>query len=143
MTHGIGDGTVLITLVPGIPRIGPERLDDGRWVYPDTTTDFVKLLAARGAEVEYSIPRNERVEMGHKAHEWWLPIVQVALDLDVAILGGLIANAIRDWHRDDAQDSIFHLRIERGKGHNREVIELDGRGTDVLKALEALDERDE
>lgn len=73
------------------------RVDDDRIPYPDSTTDFVKVLREMGFEVQFTEPREARRYVGHKAWEIWLPILKVAIEVLVALEAGLLVEIVKEF----------------------------------------------
>lgn len=72
-------------------------VDDGVVPFPDSTSDFVKLVLERGISVNYSVPRDQRIYVGHKAFELWLPILEFTRDLLIGIEGGLLVELLKSY----------------------------------------------
>lgn len=86
-----------VAVLPGVPNMRGLTVDDGIVPFPDTTVDFVKVLRARGLKVEFTVARDDRRYVGHKAFELWLPILEFSRDLFIAIGGGLLVEAIKTY----------------------------------------------
>ena len=86
-----------VAVLPGVPNMGGLTVDDGIVPFPDTTVDFVKILRAHGLNVEFTVAREDRRYVGHKAFELWLPILEFSRDVFIAIGGGLLVEAIKTY----------------------------------------------
>lgn len=102
-----------VTILPGVPNMTGLTVDDGVIPFPDTTADVVKLLRQRGFSVEYSVPRNQRIYVGHKAFELWLPILEFTRDLLISIEAGLLVELLKSFVQ-PAADPIRPKVLERG-----------------------------
>jgi hypothetical protein len=145
-----------VTVLPGVPNMAGLTVDDGAVPFPDTTTDFVKVLRHHGLEVEYAVPRERRVYVGHKAFELWLPILEFTRDLLIGIEGGLLVELLKTYlqpasptesdEHSGAEDggttalpiapTILHIEwhvVDR-RG-SRESFVANGAAPDVLDAL--------
>lgn len=87
----------VVTILPGVPGMAGLTVDDGRIPYPDTTTDFVKVLGGLGVQAAFIEPKAERRYVGHKAWEIWLPILQVTIEVLVATEAGLLVEIIKSY----------------------------------------------
>lgn len=86
-----------VTVLPGVPGMEDLTVDDGVVPFPDTTSDFVKILRHRGISVEYAVPRAERVYVGHKALELWLPILDFAREVLIGMESGLLVELLMSY----------------------------------------------
>lgn len=146
-----------VTVLPGVPNMDGLTVDDGVVPFPDTTTDVVKLLRQRGISVEYSVPRDQRTYVGHKAFELWLPILEFTRDLLIGIEGGLLVELLMSYVQPAADSStpedleqsdeevgeprdtapaILHVEWHVAKPDGeRETFVANGSMPDVLDAL--------
>lgn len=86
-----------VTVLPGVPNMAGLTVDDSVVPFPDSTSDFVKLIRERGISVNYSVPRDQRIYVGHKAFELWLPILEFTRDLLIGIEGGLLVELLKSY----------------------------------------------
>lgn len=131
-----------VTVVPGIPGTGVDHLETGEYAYPGTTTDIVKLLKERGFEVEYAVPRSERVDVEHNAADIWVPILQFLQVTEATAVGTIVAQMILDlFGRDFVKHSVLHVKFSRQKPDGEmQEFEADGAGPDVIEAMRQFDE---
>lgn len=102
-------------MLPGIPgQPGADYgLAEGVHPYPESTTDFVKMLRARGALVEYRDSREARAEVGFKAMEIWLPAVLSMLgNLLAIVLWELLDEFTRKYGDPTTTDNVLHVSWE-------------------------------
>lgn len=126
----------------GIPGMqDPE--DDGEHRYPGGTSDFVKLLREQGFTVSYEHDKSERTLVGYKAFEVWLPILDFTANIAANIPANIVATLILNYFqnlRESPDDSILHVKYSmRDKKGKAVEFEANGRGADVLKAIEKFD----
>lgn len=72
-------------------------VDNARVPYPDSTPDFVKVVSSLGLQVEFTEPKSERLYVGHKAAELWLPILEVTISVLVAFEAGLLVEIVKTF----------------------------------------------
>jgi len=84
-----------IRVLPGVPGMDGRTVDDERVPYPEGTLDFVKSARLLGFSVEFTEPKEDRRYVGFKAHETWLPILEIAKDLLIGIEGGLLVELLK------------------------------------------------
>lgn len=157
----MGSAAASVTVLAGVPNMAGLTVDDGVTPFPDTTTDFVKVLREHGVEVEYAVPRERRRYVGHKAFELWLPILECSRDVFLAVGSGLLVESIKDYLAPRTRDSDaaavdradedsppesrppailhveFHVQTHDG---NRESFMANGAAPDVFRALEEFEE---
>ena len=149
-------------VLPGVPNMPGLTVDEGVTPFPDTTTDFVKVLRARGADIRYSLPREERRYVGHKAFELWLPILECTRDFFIAMGAGLLIESIKDYlapRSAEPRQAVveppgeqspgpaatapailhveFHVSTPEGR---RESFVANGATPDVFRALEEFEQ---
>jgi len=86
-----------VTVVPGVPNMAGLTVDQGVVPFPDSTSDFVKLLREREIPVDFLVPREQRVYVGHKALELWLPILEFSRDLLISVESGLLVELLKSY----------------------------------------------
>jgi hypothetical protein len=91
------DPTRQVTVMPGVPNMPGLTLDGGVVPFPDTTTDFVKVLQERGITAKFAVPRESRRYVGHKAFEVWLPILEFTRDVLIGLEAGLLVELIKTY----------------------------------------------
>lgn len=126
--------------VPGMPDL---RVDGNRVPYPDSTTDFVKVLRSLGFDPQFREPREDRRYVGHKALEVWLPILQIAQEILVSANADLLVGIIRSYFGGRIPDEgILHVdwRISTAEGHDEEFT-ANGPADEVVKALGIFERR--
>lgn len=124
-----------VTVQPGLPgRADPEGVDGG--VYPNTTTDIVKLLREQDLRVEYVQTRDQRSTLTLKAAEWWIPILVFAYQVDISLCGTLLANAVAELFPDREPKPILHVKCGRETADQQiDWFEADGPSDKVIEAL--------
>ncbi|MCU1488230.1 MAG: hypothetical protein JWN67_4976 [Actinomycetia bacterium] len=147
-TTGPFPAGVEVLVLPGFPDREVELGEPGG-AYPSTTLDVVKRLRALGLTVDFLEARSERREVTLKAHELWIPVLQVAQQVLIALGAWELTNALSlrstSRQKDDAQspDSdppILHVRLGVVREERRETrwIEVDGPPAEVARALQEL-----
>lgn len=151
-----------VTVLPGVPNMPGLKVDDGVVPFPDTTTDFVKLIRQRGIQVEYAVPKDQRVYVGHKAFELWVPILEFTQDLLMGIEGGLLVELLMSYIRPTTDPSrpedlerfdedterehgaapgLLHVEWHVSKPDGtRETFVANGGTDDVLDALKQFEQ---
>ncbi len=138
---GFGDD-VDVVILPGIPYTGIDRLDDGRWAYPGTAPDVLKLLREQGLAVGWAYPRDQRGTVEHKAFEVWLPVLMFVRDVFASGAGEVVATMIIGLlgSKQAAGDATLHVEFKVKRGDDLTTFKASGRGRDVLKAMKRFDE---
>jgi hypothetical protein len=97
-----------VEILAGMPSLPAFTADSGKFPYPDTTVDIVKILRERSLEVSFEHSRDQRQYASLNAADIWLPIIQVTHELLVSIDGHLFADIIIDalGHRQNPLISI-------------------------------------
>lgn len=124
------------------------RVDD-RVPYPDSTQDFVKILRQRGLEAAFGDDRGDRRYVTHKAFELWLPIIEFALEVLVALEAGVLADLLKDYlfegkageeSDEPSGPAIVHVdwRVTSSSGDERRIV-ADGSAGAVLEALDRFE----
>lgn len=156
--NSTGPSLSSVSVLPGVPNMAGLTVDDSVVPFPDSTSDFVKLIRERGISVNYSVPRDQRIYVGHKALELWLPILEFTRDLLIGIEGGLLVELLKAYlHPEDDRrpteitegntehptadpktsvPAILHIEwhVSRPDGELQTFI-ADGSETSVLHAL--------
>jgi hypothetical protein len=135
--------TPSVEIRAGIPNTKSERLKDGRYVYPDTTTDIFKLFRQHGFEVTYDQPRENRAIISLNAAEQWLPVLAFTQSVLANIPANLIAHVIQQYFGLERLSSTelhvkFHVVAPNGA---EEDFEAHGSGADVVEAINAFQQR--
>ncbi len=126
----------------GIPGMqDPE--DNGEHRYLGGTSDFVKLLREQGFTVSYEHDKTERTLVSYKSFDVWMPILDftasVATNIPANIVATLILNYFQNM-KESPEDSTLHVKYSmRNKKGKIVEFEANGRGADVLKAIEKFD----
>ncbi|RHW23718.1 hypothetical protein D0Z08_28330 [Nocardioides immobilis] len=129
-----------VVILPGIPgQPGADfGLEGGVHPYPESTTDFVKLLHARGLVVEFRDPREARAEVGFKAMEIWLPALLSLLSNFLAIVLWELLDEYTRKYRDDTSttDNVLHVtwEIELPDG-THSTFNAHGLGSEVRESF--------
>lgn len=126
--------------LPGLPNF---EADDEKFPYPDTTVDIVKVFRARDIPVSFEHEREKRQYASLNAADIWLPIIQVAYELLLAVDAHLFASVIIDaLGLDHAKSSQLHVeyRATDRKGRER-FLKIDGSGKDALDAIDKFEKR--
>lgn len=126
----------------GIPGMqDPE--DNGEHRYPAGMSDFVKLLREQEFAVSYEHDKSERTLVGFKAFEVWLPILDFTASVVTNIPANIVATLILNYFqnmKESPEDSMLHVKYSmRNKKGKVVEFEANGRGADVLKAIEKFD----
>jgi len=133
-----------VQVLPGVPGMPELRVDDDRVPYPDTTIDMVKVLRERGLDPQLLEPREERRYAGHKALEIWFPILLFAKDVLANFEAGLLVELLKAYFggKDEAEKTLLHVdwRVTMPDGRE-ERFKADGKGSNVLEALDAFEQR--
>lgn len=130
-----------VLVLPGIVDTGIDQLDDGRWAYPGTAADLVKLLREEGLNVDWAHVKSERAPVEHNAADVWLPILLFVREALASGAGEVMATAIMSLlGRNQAEISTLHVKfLEKSKSGKTRRFEASGPGADVLKAMERFD----
>lgn len=148
--------------LPGIPGIELQDEKLNQIAYPDTAADLEKVLRQRGAIVEYSVSRELREEVGHRAADIWLPIIELVQLGGVSVALNLLSNVLYDMfirkrvvkdsdpQLEESQEidgleersstPILHLTIERLPDGTART-ELNGPAEDVVQAIRELKDK--
>lgn len=95
----------VVKILPGVPAMDGLEVD-ATVPYPDSTTDFVKVLGSLGLNVEFTEPREKRRYVGHKAWEVWLPILQMSIEVLVAFEAGLLVEIVKSYLGDEDEPAL-------------------------------------
>lgn len=129
-------------VLPGVPGMDSLRVDD-RVPYPDSVTDFVKVLREHSLQPEYLDERADRRLVGHNAADQWLPILVFAREVLVDANAGLLVELIKAYlGSSEAESSVLHVdwRVAESDG-SEEQFRAAGKGQEVLEALNAFERR--
>lgn len=127
----------------GVPGTGLERLEDGRYAYPSTTSDFSKLLSSHGFIVSYDQDRVDRVEVSHNAADSWLPVLAFTQAVLATIPANIISTIIMQYFGSlGYRDKNLHVKfIVTAPDGSEENFEAHGPGTKVVEAIDAFQRR--
>lgn len=131
------DSELQVIIRPGVPGLGFEELDGGHAGYASSADDLVKLLRERGVATDFDRPREERLEVTHKAADVWLPVIEVVRDLAIGVLGGCIVELVKD------EKTRLHAKVGRSRRGATEWLELDGSRDEVIEAIDRFLEQPE
>lgn len=150
------DPRLSVTVLPGVPGMAGFTVDEGVVPFPDTTTDFVKVLQEHGVTVKFALPQEQRVYVGHKALEVWLPVLEFTRDLLTGIGAGLLVESLKAFLEPNsaagpmspveqlpentelttAATSILHVEWHVSTPDGQcETFKADGSVTDVLDSV--------
>lgn len=126
----------------GIPGMQADPEGNGEHRYPADVSDFVKLLRERGCIVSYEHEKPERTLVEFKAFEIWMPILDFTANVAANVPANIVSTLILDYlqiMKREPKDTTLHLKyLRRDTKGNVVEFEADGRGPDVLKAIEEL-----
>ncbi|SCG34177.1 hypothetical protein GA0070613_6479 [Micromonospora inositola] len=117
-----------------------QRLDNGRYAYPATTSDIAKLLRLNGFAVTYDHERGERIQVSHNAADAWLPVLAFAQSVLANIPANIISTIIMQYfgevgHKEKNLHVKFVVTSSDGSEHN---FEAHGPGQEVVEAINAF-----
>ena len=143
----MSDGAV-VRFLPGVPGLGLAPEVRNANAYPDTAIDLLKVMRSYGADVEFSQPRDQRVDVSHRDADIWLPIVSFVGDAGLNVSLGILASAIYDLFKrrrnraadpdDGRPDTNLHLEIRYMNSAGEHQVRLDGPPADVIEAIRRL-----
>lgn len=150
-----------VTVLPGVPNMAKLKIDSGVTPFPNTTTDFVKVLREHGISVEYSVPKDQRTYVALKAFELWLPILEFTQSMLTAVGSGILVELLKSYvhpnrssqpegmqqiHQNDDATSeeptpgILHVEWHVAKPNGeRQTFVANGHMPEVLESLEQFE----
>lgn len=150
-----------VTVLPGVPNMPRLKIDSGVAPFPNTTTDFVKILREHGISVEYSVPKDQRSYVALKAFELWLPILEFTQGMLTAVGSGILVELLKSYvhpnhsahpegvhqigQNDDVTSeettpAILHVEWHVAKPEGeRQTFVANGHMPEVLEALEKFE----
>ncbi len=131
-----------VLVCPGLPR-DLSKPTDVQVVYPDTTTDMVKILRARGYRVAFVDPDAAKTLVGHKAVDVWLPILEFGSALIATAGGEVLATLILDYFKARHSSTpvahiSWHVTMPDGQS---EAFEYDGPSDQAAESARVFEKR--
>ncbi len=117
-----------------------ERLNNGQYAYPSTTTDIVKLLKANGFEISYDHDRHDRVEVSYNAADAWLPVLAFTQSVLANIPANILSTIIMQYFGAGRQtQKNLHVKfIVTTPDGGEKNFEAHGPGQEVVEAINAF-----
>ena len=132
--------TASVEVRAGIPGIGLEQLEDGRYSYPSLTSNFVKLFRNNGFTVTFDHERAQRVEVSHNAADAWLPVLAFSQAVLANIPANIISSIIMNFFgAAGIKRTTLHVKfVVVSSDGSVEKFEAHGPGDDVVEAIDAF-----
>ncbi|MET0978139.1 MAG: hypothetical protein ABWX63_04920 [Paeniglutamicibacter terrestris] len=149
--RAIGASAMEANRLPGVVRI-VGRLPNSvatptpgkKGVYPPCASDFYKLLRERDVDVRFEHEKQDREYLSLHSAELWLPVLEIGGNILLAFGGSLFSDLVKDWlmlKKQPAEETTLHVEFSVAKDGSVHEFKADGKGVDVLRAMEEFEEK--